>query len=71
MTINKNTDKKLVREVRDQIRKNNHSCPYFLEEKGIKGVHCFCQDILDAPEGTYCHTQLYYKEIENVEGDKN
>ena len=63
MTINKNTDKKLVKNIRNQFKQNNHFCPYFLEEKGTK-VHCFCQDIIDAPEGTYCHIQLYFKEIE-------
>jgi hypothetical protein len=27
-------------------------------------MHCICQDFIDAPEGTYCYMNLYYKEIE-------
>ena len=63
MIIKANTDKSIVNKVRKQIKKNNHACPYFLEKEG-KSVPCFCQDIIDAPEGTYCHIQLYFKEIE-------
>lgn len=65
MTIKKNDNKKLVRKIKNKFKEYNNSCPYFFEEKGIQGVHCFCQDILNAPEGTYCHTKLYYKEKEN------
>lgn len=64
MIIKANTDKSIVNKVRKQIKKNNHACPYFLEKEG-KSVPCFCQDIIDAPEGTYCYTGLYKKESEN------
>ncbi|MDD4804876.1 MAG: hypothetical protein PHN69_06975 [Candidatus Pacebacteria bacterium] len=58
--ITLNTDKKLVRKVKKQMRQNYNCCPYFLNEKGI-GVHCFCHDILEAAIGEKCHTGLWIK----------
>jgi len=62
--INTNTDKTVVSKIRKEIKENNNACPYFLKIDG-KLVSCFCQDIINAPENTYCHTKLYKKESEN------
>ena len=66
MTININTNKAEVKKIRKQIKDTGGFCPYF-KSKG-KSQLCMCNDIIDAPEGTYCHMKLYKKEIE---GDNN
>jgi hypothetical protein len=65
-------DKSKRKKIEKQFKPTHNYCPYFLDNYG-KQVHCICQDILDAPEGTYCHMLLYYKEPENKDnkGENN
>ncbi|CAB1251397.1 conserved protein of unknown function [Ruminococcaceae bacterium BL-6] len=60
MKIAKNSNQSVVHKIKKEFKKNNYFCPYFIETYG-KQVHCFCPDIISAPNGTYCHMKLYYK----------
>ena len=60
MKIITNPNKEVVNEVRAALVKNLGYCP-------CKLIHspenkCMCKEFLDAPEKTWCHCQLYYKE---------
>ena len=62
MTINIIKNKTEVKKIRKQIKETGGFCPYF-KSKG-KSQLCMCDEIINAPEGTYCHMNLYKKEIE-------
>lgn len=61
ISIEINPNKHKVNLIKKEFKKCNNSCPYFLNDKGISGIHCMCADIVDAPHETWCYMELYHK----------
>lgn len=62
MKIFENPDKKLVKDIRKQIKENYGYCPCKL--KKTDDTKCLCKDFREQTSSGYCHCRLYCKEEE-------
>ncbi len=66
MSVELNSDKQLVKMIKEGIRKNNGYCPCKLQK--IPENKCMCEEfrrqISDPNFEGYCHCMLYYKKPE-------
>ena len=60
MKIFENPDKKLVKDIRKQLKENDGYCPCKLEK--TSDTKCLCKDFREQTSEGYCHCGLYYKE---------
>lgn len=58
MRITVNSDKKLVAEIRQQLKENDFYCPCRLEK--TPDTKCMCKEFREQEEGE-CHCGLYVK----------
>lgn len=58
MKIELNTDKELVKEIREKLAANDNHCPCVLVKS--KETKCMCKDFREQEDG-WCHCGLYYK----------
>lgn len=59
MRVRENPDKKIVKEIRKQLKQNNGYCPCQLVQ--TPETKCMCKEFREQESG-YCHCGLYYKE---------
>ena len=60
MKIFENPDKKIVKDIRKQLKENDGYCPcYLIHDKEHK---CMCKDFREQSTEGPCHCGLYYKE---------
>ena len=60
MKIFENPDKKIVKDIRKQLKENDGYCPCKLEK--TEDTNCLCKDFREQTSEGYCHCGLYYKE---------
>lgn len=60
MKIFENPDKKIVKDIRKQLKENDGYCPCKLEK--TVDTRCLCKDFREQTSEGYCHCGLYYKE---------
>ena len=59
MRITVNSDKELVKEVRESLRKNNGYCPCRVVKS--PETKCMCKDFIETLEEGECYCSLYIK----------
>ena len=62
MRITLNTEKGLVEEIREGLRRNNGYCPCSVLRS--EDTKCMCKEFREQKESGYCHCGLYYKDCE-------
>lgn len=60
MKIKTNPDKDFVKDIKDDLKKNNGYCPCAVAKN--KDTKCMCKAFREQTEAGYCHCGLYYKE---------
>lgn len=60
MKVYFNTDKELVKEIREKLKENGGYCPCRLSK--TEDTKCMCKEFREQQEEGYCHCGLFYKE---------
>ena len=60
MKIKTNPDTDFVKEMKNELKKNNGYCP--CSPMKTKDTKCMCKNFREQTEAGYCHCGLYYKE---------
>ena len=60
MKIKTNPDRDFVKEIKEDLKRNNGYCPCATIKN--KDTKCMCKAFREQTEAGYCHCGLYYKE---------
>ena len=61
MQIKVNSDKELVKKIREKLHDNEGYCPCKLVKD--QSTKCICKEFIDSSEPGPCHCGLYIKEL--------